>query len=350
MIGNGPYKMEAARTDQEIILVKNDDVDRRLQPARPGTTASTRSRSGPRPTPTPSYNAFEAGEGDNANIPPGRWREAEDEPRQHPRRRDPRSYHWVMRHQDGRPGRRWPGEREAPPGRSPRPSTARRSTRPSTTAAAPRRHRRHPAGHPGLRAEACASTAPTTPRPATDRCSTSGRPRATSSTEPIPIQFNADAGHEPVVAIMVDNLDGHRHRGRRRAADRGDVLQPSWPTVPASICRAGWFADYPTYDNFMFDLFHTDSIGGNNHGPYSNAEFDALIDEAQADRRRRRGRPTLFQRGRGDPAQRGHRRRSRQLVPRRLRLRRRRRRQLPADQLRADPVGAGRPHGVAHRR
>ena len=21
------------------------------------------------------------------------------------------------------------------------------------------------------------------------------------------------------------------------------------------ICRAGWFADYPTYDNFMYDLF-----------------------------------------------------------------------------------------------
>ena len=51
--------------------------------------------------------------------------------------------------------------------------------------------------------------------------------------------------------------------------------------MPASICRAGWFADYPTYDNFMFDLFHTDSIGGNNHGPFSNEEFDALVDEAK---------------------------------------------------------------------
>ena len=33
-----------------------------------------------------------------------------------------------------------------------------------------------------------------------------------------------------------------------------------------TICRAGWFADYPTYDNFMYDLFHSDSLGGNNYG------------------------------------------------------------------------------------
>jgi ABC-type oligopeptide transport system substrate-binding subunit len=47
-----------------------------------------------------------------------------------------------------------------------------------------------------------------------------------------------------------------------------------------TFCRTGWFADYPTYDNFMYDLFHTDSLGGNNHG-FSNPEFDALVDQAK---------------------------------------------------------------------
>ena len=46
------------------------------------------------------------------------------------------------------------------------------------------------------------------------------------------------------------------------------------------ICRAGWFADYPTYDNFMYDLFHTESLGCNNYG-FSNPEFDALVAEAK---------------------------------------------------------------------
>ena len=48
-----------------------------------------------------------------------------------------------------------------------------------------------------------------------------------------------------------------------------------------AMCRAGWFADYPTYDNFMFDLFHTASIGGNNLGPFYNEEFDQLVDQAK---------------------------------------------------------------------
>jgi len=46
------------------------------------------------------------------------------------------------------------------------------------------------------------------------------------------------------------------------------------------ICRAGWFADYPTYDNFMFDLFHSSALDGNNFG-FTNDEFDALVDEGK---------------------------------------------------------------------
>ena len=47
------------------------------------------------------------------------------------------------------------------------------------------------------------------------------------------------------------------------------------------ICRAGWFADYPTYDNFMYDLFASASLDGNNYG-FSNAKFDGLVAEAKA--------------------------------------------------------------------
>jgi ABC-type oligopeptide transport system substrate-binding subunit len=47
------------------------------------------------------------------------------------------------------------------------------------------------------------------------------------------------------------------------------------------LCRSGWIADYPTYDNFMFDLFHTTALDGNNYG-FSNEEFDTLIDDAKS--------------------------------------------------------------------
>ncbi len=76
MIGNGPYIMSAPRTDQEIALAKNpeydgdyngDTWDDRLDTITFRVSAD----------PDTSYNSFEAGEGDNANIPPARTAEAD---------------------------------------------------------------------------------------------------------------------------------------------------------------------------------------------------------------------------------------------------------------------------------
>ena len=78
---------------------------------------------------------------------------------------------------------------------------------------------------------------------------------------PMRIQFNADAGHEPVVQIMIDNL----------AAVGIQAEAEPFPTETyfsqlaegaCVICRTGWYADYPTYDNFMYDLFHSDGSTG----------------------------------------------------------------------------------------
>jgi oligopeptide transport system substrate-binding protein len=100
-------------------------------------------------------------------------------------------------------------------------------------------------------------------------------------TEPIKIQLNADAGHEPVVQIIVDNLDAIGI-----PAEAEPFPTETYFTQLADgacvICRSGWYADYPTADNFTYDLFHSDAIGGNNHGSYSNPDFDELIDEAKS--------------------------------------------------------------------
>lgn len=42
--------------------------------------------------------------------------------------------------------------------------------------------------------------------------------------------------------------------------------------------RAGWQADYPGMYNFLAPLYATNA--SSNHGFYSNAEFDQLLDEA----------------------------------------------------------------------
>ncbi len=102
-----------------------------------------------------------------------------------------------------------------------------------------------------------------------------------SLTEPIPLQFNADAGHEPVAAIVVDNLAAIGIEAVAQPMNGETYFSDLAAGGCIAMCRAGWFADYPTYDNFMFDLFHTDSIGGNNLGPFSNEEFDSLVAEGK---------------------------------------------------------------------
>ena len=97
MFGNGPYKMEAARTDQVIKLVKNDDWngdynqetwDDRLDSIEFRTTAD----------PDTSFNAFEAGEGDNANIPPARVADVQETYENTLDVAILGSYHWVIDH------------------------------------------------------------------------------------------------------------------------------------------------------------------------------------------------------------------------------------------------------------
>ena len=46
--------------------------------------------------------------------------------------------------------------------------------------------------------------------------------------------------------------------------------------------RLGWIADYPIMDNFLYPLFDSDSLGGDNKSGYNNPEFDAKVNEARA--------------------------------------------------------------------
>ncbi len=50
---------------------------------------------------------------------------------------------------------------------------------------------------------------------------------------------------------------------------------------PGQAFRAGWAADFTGYDNFMYPLFSSESIGGDNLFRFGNAEVDGIIDEAR---------------------------------------------------------------------
>jgi ABC-type oligopeptide transport system substrate-binding subunit len=274
MFGNGPYKMDEARTDQEVVLVKSDNWagdfngetwDDRLDTITLQVTAD----------PDTSYNAFEAGETDNGNVPPARVTDAEA----YGNTADVGilgSYHWVMNTTDG-------------PIAGPENLALRRAI-----SAAVDREEINTAVYNGSRTNSTGVTPPGIPgfeEGLCDYCTYDAEQAQTlfeewtaagnELAEPIPLQFNADAGHEPVAAIVVDNLAAVGIDTVAQPMDGETYFSELADGACIAICRAGWFADYPTYDNFMFDLFASASIGGNNLGPFTNTEFDALVDEAK---------------------------------------------------------------------
>jgi len=273
MIGNGPYLMSAPRTDQEIALAKNPDWsgdfngdtwDDRLDTITFRVSAD----------PDTSYNSFEAGEGDNANIPPARTTEADtnygttlDVPILG-------SYHYVFNFRDERVG----GDenllfRQAISQAIDRDEINQavydgsRTTGTGIT----------PEGIPGWAPDICDYCAydPEAAQAAFDEWTAAGN----SQDGPLPIQFNSDAGHEPVVQIIIDNL---ATIGIEAEADPRDseTYFTDLANGDCVFCRVGWYADYPTYDNFMFDLFDSAALDGNNYG-FTNDEFDALVAEAK---------------------------------------------------------------------
>jgi oligopeptide transport system substrate-binding protein len=275
MLGNGPYMLESPRTEDEIVLVKNDawtgDINGETWPDRLDKITFVTTDS-----PETAYAALEAAEVDTANIPPGQVTEADENYGTTLDVAVLGVYYYDFNWTDPTLG----GEdnvllRQAISQAIDRETINEQvydGTRTLPTGITP-------PGIPGQQEDLCqyCSYDPEAAQAAFDEWVAAGN----EITEPIQVDFNADAGHEDVVSIIVQNL-----------AEIGiDAVPNPRPSETyfteladgaCHFCRAGWYADYPTYDNFTYDLFHSDAIGGNNHGQYSNPDFDALIDEAKA--------------------------------------------------------------------
>ena len=275
MIGNGPYKMAEPRSEQEIVLERNDEWAGDFQ----GTERASLDRLtfGVSQDPESAYNAFEAGEGDTANIPPGRVTEADENYATTLDVNVLGTYHFEINQEDPVVG----GEANLDLRKAVSQAIDREEineavydgSRTTSTGITPE-------GIPGWQEGICEFC--TYDAEAAQASFDAWTAAGNSLSSPLRIQFNAGAGHEDVVQIMIDNLS---------AIGIEAVAEP-FPTETyftqltdgaCQICRSGWYADYPTYDNFMYDLFHTDAIGGNNHGRYSNPEFDQLIDDAKSE-------------------------------------------------------------------
>ena len=101
-------------------------------------------------------------------------------------------------------------------------------------------------------------------------------------TEPLPLQFNADAGHEPVAAIVVDNLAAIGIEAVAQPDERRDLLLRSrrrWlhRDVPGRLVRR-----LPDVRQLHVRPVRTPTPSvATTTDTYSNEEFDALVDEGK---------------------------------------------------------------------
>jgi oligopeptide transport system substrate-binding protein len=104
--------------------------------------------------------------------------------------------------------------------------------------------------------------------------------KGASSLDPIALNFAAGGGHDRVATLIQANL---REIGIDARLDQRDstTYLAQMRRGDGQFLQAAWFWDYVAYDNGLFPVFDSRTIGGDNLALYENPKFDAAIDEAR---------------------------------------------------------------------
>ncbi|MBT1180407.1 ABC transporter substrate-binding protein [Bifidobacterium sp. CP2] len=98
--------------------------------------------------------------------------------------------------------------------------------------------------------------------------------------------YNADGGAKPIYDAIVNQLKNNL--GIDAATNPMPTFQEFRDAVTnrqiKGAFRTGWQPDYPSAENYLFQLYSSKAADGNgsNDGDYKNADFDKLMDEAYA--------------------------------------------------------------------
>jgi ABC-type oligopeptide transport system substrate-binding subunit len=100
--------------------------------------------------------------------------------------------------------------------------------------------------------------------------------------EPIRLSYNDGAGWDKVASIIIANLKDVGIPAKLDPYPADGTYFSKMRSGKGQLIRAGWFADYPIADNFLFPLLHSKSIDGDNLERYNSSAFDALINSARS--------------------------------------------------------------------
>ena len=275
-IGNGPFKLQSA-DEKQVVLVPNEkwtgnvygDKEVKLDKLVFRQTIDVET----------AYQAFDAGEGDDAPVPPGQYSAATAA---YPKNSvsDPNlgSYYFDFGEDDPQVG----GEKNI-------------KLRQAISMAIDRDEINKKV-YEGTRTIATGLTPPGTPGYKEGLCDyckldvegakklfDEWKADGGTLTRPVRLDFNEGGGHSDVAAIIQANLKKNLGIDTELGAVAEDYFRDVAKPGGCQFCRSGWYADYPTYGNFMVDLFSKASIGQNNFGRFNNPKFEKTIAEAQAE-------------------------------------------------------------------
>jgi oligopeptide transport system substrate-binding protein len=96
---------------------------------------------------------------------------------------------------------------------------------------------------------------------------------------PLTLAYNDGSGHaaitQAIQQMWTDNLGITVQLTAMDPTTYFSMLSEDYPM----IARSGWCQDYPDANNFLYDVFHSAST--QNDPGFSNAEFDALVEQAR---------------------------------------------------------------------
>ena len=95
------------------------------------------------------------------------------------------------------------------------------------------------------------------------------------------LMYSADGGHDELAEAIVDDLAKIGVTVETDPIER-ETLVERYAEGDFTLGLMTWTADYPTLDNVLYPLFHSDSLGGYNRSGYSSEDVDTAIDEARA--------------------------------------------------------------------
>jgi ABC-type transport system substrate-binding protein len=276
MIGNGPFKMaEPWKHDQYIKLVRNDNYFGGFEKHKAYLDGINFVISKDTET---AFAGFEAGAADTADIPPGRYADVQTRyPDTNTTKLDTlATYYWGLNTKDPAVG--GPANLKLRQAislsidRQAIVDTVYSGTRKVATGFTP-------PGMPGYKANLSSIVKRDLPR-AKQLLQEWQQANGGKAPPTVKLNFNAGSGHEPVAAIIQANLKDVGITGTLAPGDSKTYFS-EMRKGKGQFLRAGWFWDYVAYDNGMYPLFHTATIGGDNLTLHSDPEFDKLVDEAR---------------------------------------------------------------------